>query len=79
LALGLLLVGLLEFRDSTLSSEEDVTRLFELPVLAMVPVMMSGADRLALQRRRRLFFAVATVVVVLASAAALALWKVMRA
>jgi polysaccharide chain length determinant protein (PEP-CTERM system associated) len=79
LALGLLLVGFLEYRDSTLSLEDDVTRLFDLPVLAVVPVMISQTDRLANQRRRHLFFTVATVVVILVSAAALALWNALRA
>jgi polysaccharide chain length determinant protein (PEP-CTERM system associated) len=39
LALGVLLIALLELTDSTIKREEDIVRLLELPVLAMVPVM----------------------------------------
>ncbi|MBA2413720.1 MAG: hypothetical protein H0V63_12995 [Burkholderiaceae bacterium] len=41
LLLGLLFVGLLEYRDSSLRTEADVTRLLSLPVLALVPLMVS--------------------------------------
>jgi polysaccharide chain length determinant protein (PEP-CTERM system associated) len=39
LILGLGLVGFGEFRDSSFKSEEDVVRVLDLPVLALVPVM----------------------------------------
>jgi protein tyrosine kinase modulator len=47
LLLGLLLVGFLEFRDSTLRNEEEVVRVIGLPVLAVVPQMLSTRDRRA--------------------------------
>ncbi len=37
LLLGLGLIGLLEFRDSSFKSEDDVVRVLSLPVLALVP------------------------------------------
>jgi len=43
LLLGLALIGLLEFRDSSFKSEDDVVRVLSLPVLALVPVM--GAEK----------------------------------
>jgi polysaccharide chain length determinant protein (PEP-CTERM system associated) len=78
LAVGLLLVALLEYRDSTLRSEDDVTRLFNLPVFALVPVMTSLAERRTLRRRRNLSVGLATVMVFLGTVAALALWSVWR-
>lgn len=39
LALGLLMVALLEYRDSSFRSEEEIVRVLKLPVLALVPVI----------------------------------------
>jgi polysaccharide chain length determinant protein (PEP-CTERM system associated) len=39
LVLGLALVGVLEFRDSSFKGEDDVVRVLHVPVLALVPVM----------------------------------------
>ena len=39
LALGLLLVGFLEYRDSSFKCEDDVLRVLSIPVLGMIPVM----------------------------------------
>ena len=39
LALGLLLVGFLELRDSSFKTEDDVLRVLSLPVLALIPAM----------------------------------------
>jgi polysaccharide chain length determinant protein (PEP-CTERM system associated) len=44
LALGLMLVGFLEFRDSSFKCEDDVVRVLSLPVLAMIPVMEAEGD-----------------------------------
>lgn len=74
LVLGLLLTALLEFRDATLKCEADITRLFRLPVLAIVPIMISSDERR--RRRRRVVLAgIAGVVVLVAgSAAGFLLW-----
>jgi polysaccharide chain length determinant protein (PEP-CTERM system associated) len=42
LLLGILLVGFIEYRDSSFKTEEDVARVLTLPVLALIPVMMAG-------------------------------------
>jgi uncharacterized protein involved in exopolysaccharide biosynthesis len=49
LALGGGLVALLEYRDSSFRTDEELTRLLALPVLAVVPFMQSDAEA-----RRRL-------------------------
>jgi polysaccharide chain length determinant protein (PEP-CTERM system associated) len=46
LGFGLALAGLLEFRDSTLKTEEDVRTCLALPVLAAIPVLAEGQSML---------------------------------
>ncbi|MGB2712536.1 MAG: hypothetical protein WBC51_00030 [Vicinamibacterales bacterium] len=76
LALGLAFVGFLETRDSSFKSEEDVLRVLTLPVLALVPVMISESDRRQNQRRRKrkLVMACTATLVLIVSAAAV-VWK----
>jgi hypothetical protein len=52
LGVGLLLVGLAYFRDSTMRSEADVLGAIDLPVLALLPFVATAAD-LRRQKRRR--------------------------
>jgi len=47
LALGLALVALLEYRDTTFKTDTELTRVLALPVLAVVPLMKSDAERRA--------------------------------
>jgi uncharacterized protein involved in exopolysaccharide biosynthesis len=73
LLLGLLAVGFLEYRDSTFKTELDVTRVLSLPVLALVPMMLSEDD-LRVRRRRRLGTGIVAAVVLIGSAA-MAFWR----
>lgn len=52
LLVGLGLVGLLEYRDRGFRSEDDLRAVVGLPVLAVVPLMRSDADRRRLLWRR---------------------------
>jgi hypothetical protein len=54
LGIGIALIALLEFKDKSLKTDEEVLSVLSLPVLAVVPVMQSGAERKR-QFRRRLF------------------------
>lgn len=45
LAIGIGIVGLLEYRDRSFRSDDDVVSVLGLPVLAVVPIMKSEADR----------------------------------
>jgi polysaccharide chain length determinant protein (PEP-CTERM system associated) len=45
LVLGLMIAGLLEFRDKAIQSEADVQFFLELPTLALVPALVPGASR----------------------------------
>lgn len=52
LALGVLLVGFFELRDSSFGSEADVVRVLDLPVLALVPAISSDLGRKRRGRRQ---------------------------
>jgi hypothetical protein len=69
-----LIVGLLEFLNSSFRKEEDVYRTLSLPVLAMVPVMSSDRERRATRRRRRLFDLLGTATL-MAAVAVVAYWR----
>lgn len=52
LAIGLALVALLEYRDRSFKTDDEIISLLALPVLAVVPVMESGDERRRTRRRR---------------------------
>jgi polysaccharide chain length determinant protein (PEP-CTERM system associated) len=62
LVFGVLLVGFLEYRDTTLRTEEDVVRLCQSPVLAFVPQMTSAQERRSLRLQSVLKNAAAVLV-----------------
>jgi len=66
LVFGILLAGFLEYRDSSFSQESDVTRVLNLPVLALVPVVASQAEKRG-ARVRRILVDVAGVATVVGS------------
>ena len=77
LGLGLLLLGLTEYRDSTMHTEADVLGALDLPVLVTVPYVTSAADHLG-QKRRRTMTSVAAIAVCVVTGALfwyLQLWK----
>jgi uncharacterized protein involved in exopolysaccharide biosynthesis len=76
LGLGLGLVTLLEYRDSSLHSEDDVLSALAVPALAAIPVIETSIDR-ARRKRRRLYAAVGTVAaLVILSGSAVVAWTV---
>ena len=76
LALGLVLIGFLEYRDSSLRLEGDVERLLNLPVLALVPLMMSNVEQRRARRLRAVRIAgLACMAVLLVSTLAVVLWR----
>ena len=75
LVFGIALAGLMEYRDTSLRTDDDIVVSLSLPVLAMIPVMPTRAERRQL-RRRRLALAVTAGVTVVVWAGAL-FWKMM--
>jgi protein tyrosine kinase modulator len=71
LALGLLIVGLLEFLDSSFRSETDFIGVMDVPILAQVPLVVTQSD-LDKQRHRRLVYS--SVAVGLTVAAGIGAW-----
>jgi hypothetical protein len=51
LALGLGLVALLEYRDTTFKTDSELANVLGLPVLAVVPLMRSDSERRTAFRR----------------------------
>jgi polysaccharide chain length determinant protein (PEP-CTERM system associated) len=77
LGLGLGLVGLVEYRDNTLKTEEDVLSVLSIPVLAAIPVIETSRDRARKKRRRVMMgLAGAAVVALLIAGAAVVVWAV---
>jgi succinoglycan biosynthesis transport protein ExoP len=73
--LGLLVVTIGEFMDTSFRREEDVVRALNLPVMALVPRVFTDHDKRT-RRLRSLATNLAGVAVVLASLSVLALWNV---
>jgi len=73
LILGFLVVVIQEYRASSFSSEEDVSRVLALPVLGTIPVIASDAER-QMRRHRRIAAELAGFAA-LVFALVLALWR----
>ena len=74
LGFGLAFAGLLEYRDTSLRTEEDVLVSVSLPVVALVPTVWTPAERKDAQRRRLVLVGTSALATVVLSAIALA-WK----
>jgi len=75
LALGLGLVALLEYRDTTLRTDDDVLSTLNLPVLAVIPLLVTSVDDRRQKRRR--WAAVAAAASVMVIGTAVVVWKAM--
>ena len=73
LLLGLGLTALLEYRDTSLKTEDDVVQTLMLPVLALIPTMAPAREDRAPRRRRLLMISCAATLLVFLSA--FAAWK----
>ena len=73
LIIGVALGAFLEYRDTSLRSEDEILRSLVLPVLAAIPIMTTAGDR---DRRRRVVVAsVAGTVFTIAGLALVTLWR----
>jgi protein tyrosine kinase modulator len=75
LGLGIGLVSLLEYRDSSFRTDDEVVSVLSLPVVAIIPLMLSASERVKLRRRATLVgSAVAVVLIGMAGVAAWIWW-----
>jgi polysaccharide chain length determinant protein (PEP-CTERM system associated) len=74
LLLGLLIVGVREYRDSSFKQPEEVVSALSLPVFASIPIMASDAECRAAKRRGWAIDAGGTVIL-LAAVGVLVLWR----
>jgi polysaccharide chain length determinant protein (PEP-CTERM system associated) len=73
LVLGLGIVGFLEYRDTSLRTEDEIVRALSLPVIAGIPMMRAVAD--VRRRRRRLVLTLATSTLLVAGVVTAVLWN----
>jgi polysaccharide chain length determinant protein (PEP-CTERM system associated) len=72
LFLALAIAGVLEYRDMTLRTEDEIVRTLVLPVIAAIPLMAAVADARRQRRNRMLLGAVTATTVVALTAA---IWR----
>jgi len=76
LAVGLMLAGFLEYRDTSLKSEAEIVATLTLPVLAMIPDLMTDDRRVSRIRWKRAGWALAAACTVSVIAAlAVLVWR----
>jgi uncharacterized protein involved in exopolysaccharide biosynthesis len=63
LGVGVLLIGLLEYRDKSFKTDHEVMRVLSLPVLAVVPMMQSATEKQWAFKKRILVAAACSVTV----------------
>jgi hypothetical protein len=73
LAVGLGLVAFLEYRDTTVKTDDDVILSLSLPVLAVIPSMVTHTERT--RRRRQLIVGLSASLAMGVMMAAAAAWK----
>jgi succinoglycan biosynthesis transport protein ExoP len=74
LGFGLVIAGLLEYRDASVRTAEDVIVALSLPVLALVPTMRTDNDERQSRRRRLLLVGASAAAMLLVSLVAV-VWK----
>lgn len=75
LGLGLALVALLEYRDTSFKTDDDIVTTLSLPVIAVIPAMTSAAERRAFRRRKILLTASISVLCMVLAGAVMAVWR----
>jgi uncharacterized protein involved in exopolysaccharide biosynthesis len=77
LALGLLLAALAEYRDNSFTVDHEVVAVLALPVLAMIPEMLTQGERRRMRMRRLITSTVGLLALTVAAGAVI--WFVLKA
>ena len=75
LVLGVGLAALFEYRDTSLRTEDDVVSTLALPVMALIPLMVTKDETLARRRRKFIVFGATAGVLLAVVAATMAAWR----
>ena len=75
LGLGIALVALLEYRDTSFKTDDDIVTTLALPVIAVIPAMTSAAERRAFRRRQVFLAASISVVCIVLAGAVMVVWR----
>jgi len=75
LGVGIGLVALLEYRDSSFKTDDDIVSTLALPVLAVIPIMKNAGERRAERRRRMLLAASASIGCMVIAATVMMVWR----
>ncbi len=73
LVLGVGLAGFLEYRDTSLRTEDEIVKMLVLPVVAAIPILISVSDRR--RRRRNIILGVTASIVTVVGGFVATLWK----
>ncbi len=68
------MIALVEYRDTSFRTEDDFTLSLALPVLAVIPAMVTRPERQRAKKRR--LVAVSASLVAMAGAIAVIVWKI---
>lgn len=74
LGFGVAIIGLIEYRDTSFKTDDDVVVSLALPVLAVIPAMITTGERKRAQRRR-LILALSGSFVLVMAIAAVVVWR----
>jgi hypothetical protein len=74
LGIGVAIVGLLAYRDTTFKTDDDILTTLALPVFAIIPLMSSTGERQR-KKRRRVVVAVAASTVSALVVAGVLVWR----
>jgi polysaccharide chain length determinant protein (PEP-CTERM system associated) len=72
---GLALVALLEYRDTSFKTDDDIVTTLALPALAVIPKMISSAEARRLKRRRLVLGVAAVSATMVLALGAVAAWR----
>jgi polysaccharide chain length determinant protein (PEP-CTERM system associated) len=75
LGCGVVLAAWREYRDTSLHTEADVATMLAIPILALIPGMITDGERRDQRRRKLLYYGAAAVALLLSAVLTVVIWK----